>query len=181
MNELPNVIGPLEIFELILAQVLQAYVCWHAFTQQVGCHGRNQHLRPVCGSSKLSAVIHSGPVIIAAAGVGLTRVHGHSHPKRRVQWPGFAQQCVLDGTCGYNAIRGPMEDREAAVARPAWSDHLAVVDCNQLLDQFIVASQGDAHRIRVPYPSTGAALDIREQEGKGAVEELCRASLSISR
>jgi hypothetical protein len=63
-----------------------------------------------------------------------------------------------------------MEDCEAAVGLAAQSDDLAGVVSDQLFDEFIVASQRDAHRIGVPDPGTGAALDIGEQKGEGPIE-----------
>jgi hypothetical protein len=131
--------------------------------------------------SKSCAVIDGWTVIVAASGVGFTRVHGHAYPERRLKWPGFTEQRDLNGTGCCNAIGGPMEDCEAAVALATWSDDLAGVVCDQLLDEFIVASQRNAHRIRVADPGKGAALDIREQKSKRPIEESRRASLRISR
>ena len=84
MNELPNVIGPPETFELILAKVSHADWCSYAFVQQISCHGRNQHLHPMCDSSKSCAVTDSWTVIVSASGIGFTRVHSHADPKRRL-------------------------------------------------------------------------------------------------
>jgi hypothetical protein len=132
-------------------------------------------------SSKSSAVIDSWTVIISASGISFTRVHSYAYPKRRLYWPGFAEQRDLNGTSCCYAIGGPMEDCEAAVALAAWSDDLAGVLPYQLLDEFIMASQCDAHRIRVPDPGTGTALDIGEQKSKCPGEQSCRVySLTIN-
>jgi hypothetical protein len=76
----------------------------------------------------------------------------------------------LNGTCCCSAIAGPLEDCEAAVALASQSDDLAGVVSDQLFHEFIVASHCDAHRIGVPDPGTGAALDIGEQKSEGPIE-----------
>jgi hypothetical protein len=112
-------------------------------------------------------VIDSLTVIVSAPGIGFASVHSHAYPKRRLYWPGFAEHRDLNGTCGCNAVGGPIKNRKAAVALAAGSDNLAGVLFDELFNELIVATQGDTHRIRVQDPGTGAALDIGEQKSEG--------------
>jgi hypothetical protein len=127
VNQLPNVLRPLEIFQSILAQISQAEFGGQAFPHDVGGDRRNQYLRSMRNRSKSCAVIDGWTVIIPTSGIGFTCVQSHAYPKRHILWPRFIEQCDLDGTRGCNALGSPIEDREAAVTLPAGSDDLAGV------------------------------------------------------
>ena len=77
----------------------------------------------------------------------MARLHGPARPEWRMR---------------PQAIRGPTENCETAIAFAAGSDHLTAVLAHQAFDQRIVADQGGAHCVGVPYPGAGAALDVGE-------------------
>src|SRR5918997_195423 len=96
-----------------------------------------------------------------------TRMDRHAHVDCANPVPVLFDERKLTGErCRYRVV-APVEGGADGVAEPL--ENIATMFLNGAAQQVIVARQSDLHIDGVAFPEPGAAFDVREQEGHGAV------------
>ena len=112
----------------------------------------------------------SGQVVAALVRFRLPRMQGHAHPERAELTPVLGKQRPL-GIKG----RGNGGGRRGEGGLDGIPDRLEVDAAMRLdgrIEQGHVALDGRGHRLPVPLPERGAALDVGKEEGDGAGGEI---------
>jgi hypothetical protein len=79
MLKLPDSFRPIDVFQLVYAQVPNGQFGREGFANQIDSYARDKHLPAVGRRAQAGAVIDSNAVVVPGSQIGLTCVDGHAH------------------------------------------------------------------------------------------------------
>jgi len=174
MHELPDMLGLIEVLELMHSQIAQRGWRRQCLAHEVGGESGEENLAAMCDAAQSSAVVHGRAVVVVQAQLGFTGVQRHSDAQERWERPRFECQAELNCTRACGGVGCAREHGKAAVALAARADHLAAMLCHKVFDERVVARQRFTHGLRIVQPGSGAALDVGEEKGDCPRRQLAR-------
>src|SRR6266851_5635313 len=99
MHELPDMLGLIQVLELMHSQIAQRGWRRHCLAHEVSGESGEENLAAMCDAAEASAVVHGRAVVVVQAQLGFTGVQRHSDaqentakrlspsPRGRTTWP----------------------------------------------------------------------------------------------
>lgn len=114
---LKEVLGVLEILELVSAQIAQARNLGQAVLNQLVRGLREKDLTPMTGCADACRPVDIEADVASSAEGGLAGVQSHAHPERLAHGPGVSGQAPLGSHRRRDSVSGPIENDKEGVAR----------------------------------------------------------------
>jgi hypothetical protein len=165
-EQLVHVFRSREIAETVFAEISQARVRWKIALREMCGHAGEQDLAAVADAEESGDAIDGGSEEVAVALVCGARVNGRAHVKAADCAEVLSRECSLRGKHRSDGIIGTREGRAESV--PDRLEHVAAMVDDRGPYDLVVPADRRLHRGAIPFPSFGAALDIREGERDGA-------------
>ena len=119
-------------------------------------------LGPVRGVHHACGPIHRRTEVVASAFVSLAGVDAHANPQRQVLRPRSPGEDDLGLDGGLDGMLRPLEGDTEPV--PTRREDVTTASGDRRPQQLVMQGKSRPHRVGVPLPSRGRALDIREQK-----------------
>ncbi len=110
------------------------------------------------------------PVVVAVAELGFAGVQPHADPQRRGVDQLLTRERELRLDRGADRVAGGREHGVHAVARRLHD--VPAVRADRVVQDRVVAREGDRHRVGLLLPETRRALEVGEEKGDGARRQI---------
>src|SRR5437016_1042767 len=100
MEKLEDALGPLEVPQPVLAQIVEGRAGGEDVVHELLGRQREQNLAAVGRRTETRTAVYRRAVVIAVPGAGLAGVERHPNTQRRVSRPGLGHERLLEGRRG---------------------------------------------------------------------------------
>jgi hypothetical protein len=137
-----------------------------------------QNLTTGAGGQEPSEAIERGREVIAIVRCGGPGVQRHADPDRTERTPVFSYEGALRGNRGPHRVECRGKSSLNGIADDLEAD--TILSADRFVENREMALDGGAHCRRVLFPTPGATLDVREQEGDSAARKVAHRDRSAS-
>ena len=168
-HDLVDVLAVHQVLEPMLAAIYQGKVGGQCVAHDVVGGRGEQQLPAVAGRLQPGDTVHRRPEVVSVALDGFTGVQRGTDGERgevgAAAAPILDRDGPLDRDSGIQRVPGAGEDRAKGVAHRLEDDPAMGLD--RRAQERVVPLERHPHRLGLPLPTLGAALDVGEEEGDG--------------
>jgi len=162
MHQLVHLFRLAKILEAVRAEMTKRGVRRQGIGRKTGGHRREQRLPAMAERLKPRDAKQRRAEVVVAALLDCAGMQRNAHRDATDRSPFLHRQGAVRVKRGGDAIRGGGEGGIHGVTHRL--EDCPCVTLDNVLEQFMVTGQGDAHRGAVPLQQLRAALDVAEQE-----------------
>ena len=162
LHQLPDVLGPGETLQRMLAQILQPQAVREMVDHQLRRRLGDVHVAPAGQCSQPRRTVDRHAVVVAVALDSLTGRDRRAHTQRCALWPHLGRQPPLAGHCGSHRVGSPNEHRKRRVALTLSLQQPTTMAADTIRDELVMASQGAVHSRCRALPQRGRTDDVTQ-------------------